>query len=277
MSTNRSLVMSGGGVPGAAWLVGMLDGLRSGGVDLGGADLIVGTSAGALAGASLASGGLDEAIAIYRRSKVRFFRAPVTSDEFMAAAARVSAAAPDAAEAIRRIANLDALGSRLVSEADGSQLFATLVPIAAWPEKRLVVTAVDADSGHRMVFDADSGVQLVDAARASCAVPGVFTPVTIDGRRYADGGLRSPYNADLAAGHDVVLVLSPLGASAYLQPLLEAEIASLNDAKVHVITADDASLAAIGPDLLSTETTNAALDAGRAQAEREGDALRSIW
>jgi hypothetical protein len=44
-----------------------------------------------------------------------------------------------------------------------------------------------------------------------------------------------------------------------------------------VIIADDASLVAIGPDLLSTETAEAAVDAGRAQAAREADALKSIW
>jgi NTE family protein len=63
-----------------------------------------------------------------------------------------------------------------------------------------VVTAIDADSGLRAVFDVDSGVRLIDAVRASCAVPGVFSSVPIDERRYGDGGLRSPYNADLAAG-----------------------------------------------------------------------------
>ena len=277
MRGKRSLVMSGGGAPGAAWMLGMLDGLLGGGVDLGEADLIVGTSAGALAGAPLASGMLDRAVAIYQRSQIPFFRAPVTSDEFMTAAAGVAAAAPDPQEAVRRISNLDPLGSRVVSKIDATNLFAALLPLEAWPEKRLVITAVDTDSTCRATFDAHSGVQLLDTVRASCAVPGVFPSVTIDGRRYADGGLRSPFNADLATGHGVVIVLSPLRTNAYVQQLLEADIASLGDARVHVIMADEASLAAIGPDLLSTETANAAVDAGRAQAAREGDALRSIW
>ena len=115
-----------------------------------------------------------------------------------------------------------------------------------------MITAVDTDSTCRATFDAHSGVQLLDTVRASCAVPGVFPSVTIDGRRYADGGLRSPFNADLATGHGVVIVLSPLRTNAYIQQLLEADIASLGDARVHVIMADEASLAAIGPDLLST-------------------------
>jgi NTE family protein len=101
--------------------------------------------------------------------------------------------------------------------------------------------------------------------------------VTIDGRRYVDGGVCSPFNADLATGHEIVIVLSPLRTNAYIAPLLEAEIASLADATVHVIMADDASLVAIGPDLLSIETAEAAIDAGRAQAARERDALKSVW
>lgn len=269
--------MSGGGAPGAAWMVGMLEGLRTGGVDLGEADLIVGTSAGALAGAPLAGGMLGRAVAIYQRSQVPFFRAPATSEEFMAAAGRAAASAPDPVEAVRGLANLEPVGSRLVSDDEATSLFAALLPSALWPEKQLVITAVDTESLSRTTFDADSGVELLDSVRASCAVPGVFPAVTIDGRRYVDGGLRSPFNADLATGHEVVIVLSPLRTNAYVQRLLEAEIASLVDATVHLIMADDPSLEAIGADLLSIETAEAAVDAGRAQAAREGDALKSIW
>ena len=53
-----------------------------------------------------------------------------------------------------------------------------------------------------MVFDAASDVRLLDAVGASCAVPGIWPPVTINGRRYIDGGIRSAANADLAAGCD---------------------------------------------------------------------------
>lgn len=269
--------MSGGGAPGAAWMVGMLDGFRTGGIDLGEADLIVGTSAGALAGAPLAGGMLDEAVTTYQGSQALLFRAPATFEEFVAAAARVGGAARDPEEAIRALANLEPIGSGLASDEDATSLFAAFLPSAAWPEKQLVITAVDTDSAHRATFDADSRVQLLEAVRASCAVPGVFPSVKIGGRRYADGGLRSPFNADLAAGHGVVVVLSPLRINGYVQHLLEAEIASLDDATVKVIVADEASLVAIGPDLLSTETADAAVNAGREQAAREGNALRSVW
>lgn len=87
----------------------------------------------------------------------------------------------------------------------------------------------------------------------------------------------SLYSADLAAGHDVVVVVSPLPTDDYLRDLIDAEIATLGEAAVHVILADEESLAAIGPDPLSARTSRAALDAGEAQAGRESAALRAAW
>jgi len=72
------------------------------------------------------------------------------------------------------------------------------------------VTAVDAATGEFRTFDRDSGVPLVQAVAASCAVPGVYPPVTIGGRRYVDGGMRSAANVDLAAGVERVVVLAVL-------------------------------------------------------------------
>jgi NTE family protein len=93
--------------------------------------------------------------------------------------------------------------------------------------------------------------------------------VTIDGRRYADGGAHSLYSADLAAGHDVVTIVSPISLNAYLQRQLDAEVANLADATVNAIIADEPSLAAIGPDPLAVDTMPAAADGGATQAQRE--------
>ena len=79
-----------------------------------------------------------------------------------------------------------------------------------WVGDRLRVVVVEATSGDRQVLAASSGVDLVDAVTASCAVPGVWPPVTIAGSRYVDGGIWSVANADLAAGCDRILVLAPL-------------------------------------------------------------------
>lgn len=276
-TTKRALVLSGGGPAGAAWMLGLIQALGRGGVDLGEAELIVGTSAGARTAAQLATGVLDATVDLHRRGEAPQITAPATLADFVAASMRIIMEASDQHEATRRIANLEPLGQQLVLGAERKRVLAAELPQSAWPEKRLAITAVDADSGNRVVFGADSGVTLVDALTASSALPGVYELVTIDGRRYADGGVHSLFNVDLAARHDTVVVLCPLPLNEYLQGHLDAEVASLDEATVQVIVPDAESAAAIGPNPLSPETGRAALDAGAAQAEREIPALQQVW
>lgn len=187
MSTNqKALVSSGGGTAGGAWMLGIIDALHSADVDLGDADLIVGTSAGARVGAVLATGALDHALGLYRRSDHPRLETRVPLDAFVAAAMRIMSEFPDRQEAAKRIANLEPLGSTLVTAEDRQCMVAAQLPVQTWPEKRVAITAVDTQSGLRVVFDANSGVALLDAASASGALPGIFPLVTIDGKRYAD-------------------------------------------------------------------------------------------
>jgi NTE family protein len=84
-----------------------------------------------------------------------------------------------------------------------------------WPERKLWIAAVDLDRGRRVVFGADDAPVITDVATAvaaSCAIPTFFTPVSIDGVRYVDGGVHSPTNADLVAGLglDLVVISSPM-------------------------------------------------------------------
>jgi NTE family protein len=187
------------------------------------------------------------------------------------------AEAPDKQEAARRVANMGPLGGQLASAADRHRMVAALVPAADWPGQRLLITAVDAESGHRVAFGADSGAGLLDAVAASGALPGIFPLVTINGRRYADGGAHSLYHADLAVGHDVVAVVSPLPLNDYFRATLDAEVAALGTAAVHVLIPDQESLAAIGPDANAAEALPAAADAGADQAARDIAGLRAIW
>jgi NTE family protein len=120
-------------------------------------------------------------------------------------------------------------------------------------------------------------VSLVDAVAASCAVPGVWPPVTIDGRRYVDGGVRSAENADYAAGSTRITVVAPLGLDSPLpaeKPLLTVldELRAAG-AEVALITPDEASVAAIGQNPLDPSTRTPAAEAGRAQ----GAALKLGW
>ena len=80
-----------------------------------------------------------------------------------------------------------------------------------WPQRPMLIVAVDAHTGEPVVFDRHSGVDLVDAVAASCANGFGVRPYSIGDDRYIDGGYRANENADLAAGYGRVLVLSPFG------------------------------------------------------------------
>jgi NTE family protein len=257
-------------------MLGILSALREEGVDLGDADLIVGTSAGARVAVQLATGVLREA-AQQCRDGLPATWVPATLGQVVDASMRIIADSPTEVEAARRIANMGPLGDRLASGADRRRAIAAQLPVQEWPGQRLVITAVDAESGRRASFDGASGVGLVDAVTASGALPGIYPLVPISGRRYADGGLWSLYNADLAAGHDVVIVLTPAPPSGYFRAKLDAEIAALGALAVHVVSADEQSLAAIGPDPNSAAAARAALEAGTAQASREIVRLKPVW
>jgi NTE family protein len=274
---SRALVLSGGGNAGAAWIAGIISELQQQGAGLGNADLIVGTSAGARVGAQLATGVLGQAVGSYRRSGMPAVTAYATLPQFVAASMRIIAEAPDRQEAARRIAAMGPLGGRLASGTERRRVVAAQLPVHEWPRQRLLIAAVDAESGRRVTFGAGSGAGLVDAVMASGALPGIYPLVTINRRRYADGGAHSLYNADLAAGYDVVVVFGPVPLNDYLQAKLDAEIKVLGPAAVHVVLADKQSLAAIGPDALSAAAAQAAVEAGMAQARQEITELQAIW
>jgi predicted acylesterase/phospholipase RssA len=111
-----------------------------------------------------------------------------------------------------RRAKVEALADAdTISEAARLEIIAARLPRPDWPrseEHHIVLTAVDASSGEFTTFDHSSGVALLDAVAASCAVPGIWPPVSIGGRRYMDGGTRSIANADLAEGHDDIVILT---------------------------------------------------------------------
>src|SRR6266508_3696475 len=160
-------------------------------------------------------------------------------------------------------------------EADRVSVIASRLPIHDWPERRLLITGVDTADGEFVVWDRHADVSLVEAVAASCAVPGVWPPVTIAGRRYMDGGVRSTNNADLAAGHDPVVILAPFTVG--LIGTLDDEIAVLGDATVVTVTPDHEALDAIGPNPLDASRRALALEAGLSQAAREADRVREAW
>jgi NTE family protein len=138
------------------------------------------------------------------------------------------------------------------------------------------VTAVDAESGEPVAWHSGSGVRLDRAVAASCAVPAVYPPVTISGRQYMDGGIRSATNADLAAGSSAVIVLNAIGHLTPREPL-QRELAALGGAATLVITPDNAAAAVMGTNLLDAATAASSLEAGLTQAMSYGEAAHTTW
>jgi NTE family protein len=268
---SHALVLGGGGVAGIAWTTGLLAGLAETGQDVTGADVLIETSAGAAVAAQLGSGlPLAELLARQVEPVRQAAEIPAEVDlaKMVAELGAELAGVSSSQELLRRIGAY-ALAARTVPEAARRAVMESRLPVHDWPERALRLTAIDAETGELRVFDRDSGVSLVDAVAASCAVPGIWPPGTIGGRRYMDGGVRSGDNADLAAGCVRITVISPLGYDAPIpSPMpLRAVVAQLRDggAEVTVIVPDAASAAAVGANPLDPSTRTPAAQAGRAQ------------
>lgn len=273
----RALVLGGGGVTGIAWEVGLLHGLATAGIDLGGADLFVGTSAGSVVAAQLTSGvPLEQLFA----GQVTEATGEVTAQLGPGVVARFLLASvwPGDRQRGRAWLGRAALRADTVPEAERRAIIAQRVPYRGWPDRRLLVTAVDAESGEARIFDRQSGVPLVDAVAASCAVPVVWPPITIDGRRYVDGGVRTVANVDLAAGYARVVVIAPVQAALRRGDRPAAQAAALGPGvKSVVVTPDAAARAAIGRNVLDPARRIPSARAGLAQAETVAERVRAVW
>ncbi|PRY23449.1 patatin-like phospholipase family protein [Pseudosporangium ferrugineum] len=271
----RALVLGGGGVTGVAWEIGLLHGLAERGLDLSGADLFVGTSAGSVVAAQLTSG--TPVAELYAREL-----ADTSGDTNAVFGTRallgfvVAGLWPgDRAKGRARLGRA-ALKARTVPESERRTAIAARVQRDEWPAARLLVPAVDALTGEVRVFDRDSGVSLIDAVAASCAVPLVWPPMTVAGRRYVDGGVRSAANADLARDYDRVIVVAPLTAAVRRRDRPASQARTL-PGRTAVISPTDAALTAIGRNPLDPSRRAPAAEAGRMQAAGEADRVRATW
>jgi NTE family protein len=281
--TTRALVLGGGGTAGIAWETGILAGLAESGVDLLDADLVVGTSAGAAVAAQVTSG-LPLPTLLARQVDPAQQNAELTPTVDVPAVlegyGEISEQATDLVDMLRRTGKL-ALSSPTVPEEARIRVITDRLPVPAWPARPLRITAVDAATGEFVVFDRDSGVSLVDAVAASCAVPGVWPTVTIGGRRYMDGGVRSTENADVAAGYDKVLVVQVLelpGAGQWGNDLAH-QVAQLraDGASVEIVTADEASTAAFTDNPLDPAVRSPSGLAGVVQGKLVAGQVGEFW
>ena len=244
--SSRGVVLAGGGLAGIAWELGVLVGLREAGVDVRVWDRIIGTSAGSIVGAAAGRiRGLDQLLT------TPWARSAEQLNEYIASldpetVARINElwfgkpAAPD--QPTRAEIGRLAVSAHTDHEYRFLDAVGGLVPDRTWP-RNFVATAVDAFDGRFATFDSTAGADLLSAVAASCAIPGIFPPITIGERRYIDGGVRSATSADLAAGLDVVVVISPTRTGEQSNGRQLAEVAQLRSTGSAVIE--------IGPDAVA--------------------------
>jgi NTE family protein len=292
--SRTALVLGGGGSAGNAWLIGVIAGLYEAGLDLTGADLIIGTSAGSTAGAQVSRGiRPTELLADILNAVPQTRTAPAAPDgrgvlsrpaaDQMERTGRIIAAASDAADMRRKLGSA-ALELDAASDGSGTTRWratvAARLPGQRWPERAMLITAVNAETGEPIVFDRHSGVDLVDAVAASTSSG---LPYRIGENRYIDGGYRRNENADLAAGYERVLVLSPLGGRTRM-PLewgmhLAAQVDELRagGSTVETIVPDRDSLDAFGTNLMDPSTRPPAARAGYSQGRSGAAQLIEFW
>lgn len=267
-------MLAGGGIAGIAWETGILRGIADESPATAQAlldsDVLVGTSAGSTVAAQVSSGSSLEVLFERQLATTSAELTPSVGVEeivelFMAAVAKPGLSAT---EKLQRIGEI-ALTTPTVPESVRRDVIAARLPSHEWPERLLRIPAIDTATGELVAFDRSSGVSLVDAVAASCAVPGAWPPVTIDGRRYMDGGVGSTINLQFADDCDDVVVLVPQGRDSP-SPFGGGpgeEIAAFSG-RTHGVFADDDALAAFGRDPLNPACRIPSAEAGRAQGRR---------
>jgi NTE family protein len=276
-AARRALVLGGGGVTGIAWETGLLAGLAEAGIDLTTADVVIGTSAGSVVGAQILSGvAIEDLYAEQLRDPTGEIAARIGLSAM--ALFVLSFLWPGDERSGRARLGRAAMAARTVPESDRRAVIESRLPNRSWPDRRLLITAVEAESGEARVFDRDSGVALSDAVAASCAVPIVWPPITIDGRRYVDGGIRSAANADLARGCDRVVVFAPVEFAIRRSSRITGQLVSLGPGvRTAVVRPDAQARKAIGSNTLDPARRAGSARAGRIQAAGVIAAIGAVW
>jgi len=283
----RALVLGGGGPVGRAWQSGLVSTLAAEGVMLRSADLILGTSAGAIVGAQLA---LELDLTVAAPPPGQSVTASTPSNAMAPLVKAMAQAARSSAPEIQRqdIGRM-ALDAATMSEEQSLQRLDFLAQ-REWPAN-VRATAVNARTGESIVWHRGSGVPLERGVASSCALPGVWPPITIKGDRYMDGGVRSMLNADLATGYAAVIVVScftlvlPAGVKdadqEAMNASLDAEIARLREqgARVNVITpsVEFLDLTRHGARMLDVSLASEAFQIGARQAVQEAMHVDAVW
>jgi NTE family protein len=275
MPRREAFVLGAGGHAASAWEIGLIAGMADSGLDLREAELLIGTSAGARVAVQLASGlPFDDLVQRQIDPDLQTSEAPPGIDwkQWRKEIARAKEGSSDPTEILRRIGAFALEGAR-GSSSERRQFIESQLPLRAWPQRKLLIVAVEAETGERRVFDRASGIELIDAVMASGAVAGIWPPVSFNGHSYIDGGFYSTDNADLAVGFDRVMILAlKSGVPPVSVISLEAAVEALRTSGaqgevVHPDEATEAVFASVGRNLLDPKVCEPAARTGRAQGQ----------
>ncbi len=271
-----ALVLGGGGITGIAWMMGVLKGLLDSGVDISDAGTVLGTSAGSVCGTLLLSRDPDELFDEQAKLSDKELGGSFSAAAMVRALPQmVSTGGP--IERRRKIGQLS-MHAHQWRGPDRVELIRARLGVQDWPKGRdLRITAMNAETGELVIFTADSGVDLVRAVAASCAVPMVWPPVEIDGQHYVDGGVRSPTNIDLVKDVDALLVLSPLPVSTTRYHSVSSQLQRAHALRSVVISPDREARRAMGFRVLDPARSPQAIAAGIRQGELSAERVASMW
>lgn len=272
----RAVVLGGGGPTGQAWEIGIVKGLRDVGLDLTQADLVIGTSAGSVAGAQMRSGAALDAFydALLAPPTLASPIDPARIDvPYFQETTRLWQG-NNSTPALRIEVGARALAAtRVFREDEFIQRTATRLGVPDWPSQPLQVTAVDVLDGTRRLIDKTQGVPIERAVAASTAQPGLSAPITLGDRQYMDGSVAGPA-LDAAAGYRLIVAVNPGGGSAIDR---QAEELRAQGNQVLIIRPDAESAAARGPDNQDPTRVRVSAQAGYQQAALVAADLSSLW
>ncbi|MBZ5603116.1 MAG: patatin-like phospholipase family protein [Acidobacteriia bacterium] len=281
----KALVLGAGGPVGIAWESGLIAGMAEAGLDVSSADFVLGTSAGSFVGAQLALGRTPAEIAAPDLTGPLPASGPVSDlpDLSMLIGKILEAASGKrpAAEVMAEIGTM-ALAAPAISEEEFIGKFSWALGDGTWPSKEFGCTAVDTADGSFRVWDRNAGIDLSRAVASSCAVPGMYPPISFEGRRYMDGGMRSGTNADLARDYDAVLIVMvrpkaiPSPIAEVFGARFERELKALSG-RVEVIVPDEGSNDVMGMNLMDSSRRRPAAEAGLVQGRAEAARVAEIW
>jgi NTE family protein len=281
-----ALVLSGGGPLAVAWECGLAAGLARAGLALNSADFILGTSAGAIVGAQLAAGRNPEAMVNTIIAETHGVPPPGGMPHYPIAAVMklpdLFALSHTGEVGCVEVGSYALSASMTETETAYVERMKLAIGIDDWPDREIGVVAVDVADGKSAVLRRECGATIAAAIAASCCLPGLSPPVSISGRHYMDGGMRSTANADLASGFDSVLVLcfhppGQPGERMLTRVTAQSEALVKAGVRVSVISPDQASLAAIGPRTMDVVRRPEVARAALAQGAAAVDAVARFW